>query len=320
MPSSRAVTPRAGRITENGPAPSHSMRPSCRSAASSDHTAASSRSSAGAIPSNSWSSARVGYGCGVPPWSSWYSQRIAVCQNNSAREPAYGIAQWAINAVDFRDADSIMTPFEFDIDPFTNVSGNPNGWDVDGVLGTGDDLSPERGLVWGCERPELLITEAFAFHARRTEDLNVGGGKTTSATNPDNDFDQRLRPRGSFFLELYNPWAGDDRNPGEFYYDEPTGAWSPGVMLNQVTQGPAVRYPVWRLAIAKGADKSLDPDDLDPARRITVFKRGAKQADLYEVVEMPGLERSVLAVVHEAQHFASYRIQVTGLLQLSNGC
>ena len=30
------------------------------------------------------------------------------------------LAQWAVNVVDFRDRDSIMTPFEYDIDPFTD--------------------------------------------------------------------------------------------------------------------------------------------------------------------------------------------------------
>ena len=32
------------------------------------------------------------------------------------------------------------------------------------------------GPVWGCERPELLITETLAWHDRRTEDLTDGGG------------------------------------------------------------------------------------------------------------------------------------------------
>ncbi len=193
--------------------------------------------------------------------------------NNSALETAYGIAQWAINVVDFRDADSICTPFEFDIDPFndnraTNRDFATYGWDVDGVLGTADDALPERGLVWGCERPELLLSEVIAMHQRRTEDLSAGGGTTTSPTTPDEDFDQRLRPRGSFFVEIYNPWAGDARNPGEFYHDQVTGTWSPGVMLNQVTEGPTVRYPVWRLAIAKGVNRDLDPDHWDLTQRL----------------------------------------------------
>ena len=48
------------------------------------------------------------------------------------------IAQWAINVVDFRDPDSIMTPFEYDVNPF-----NANGWSVDGILGNNrDDAEP----------------------------------------------------------------------------------------------------------------------------------------------------------------------------------
>ncbi|MEC7566483.1 MAG: hypothetical protein VX738_12445, partial [Planctomycetota bacterium] len=71
--------------------------------------------------------------------------------DNNADEKEFNLAQWAANAVDFRDADSIMTPFEFDLNPF-------NGWDVDGDLNT-VEATAERGLVWGSERPELLITE-----------------------------------------------------------------------------------------------------------------------------------------------------------------
>ncbi|MHB8973617.1 MAG: hypothetical protein ACYC3X_25725 [Pirellulaceae bacterium] len=201
-----------------------------------------------------------------------------IAANDGIRETAYGIAQWAINVVDFRDSDSIMTPFEFDIDPFTNSLASNFGWDVDGILGTTDDTNVERGLVWGCERPELLLSEAFAFHDRRTEDLAAGGGKTTSPTTPDNDFDQRLRPRGSFFVEMYNPWTGDERAPGEFYFDKSSNTWAPGVMLNQVTPGPASQFPVWRLIIAKGAKKNSDPDHWDLTERMPV---GAIERSIY---------------------------------------
>ncbi len=195
--------------------------------------------------------------------------------NNTARETAYGIAQWAINAVEFRDSDSIMTPFEFDLDPFNdNSASNPQfdtyGWDVDGMIGTADDVLPERGLVWGCERPELLISEVIAFHDRRTEDMNAPGGRVDpTGMDPmaDPHFDQRLAPRGSFFMELYNPWASDDRTPGEFYYNQVTGTWTPGVLLNQVTPGGS---PVWRVVVAKGPSMDLDPDHWDPLQRLPV--------------------------------------------------
>jgi hypothetical protein len=166
--------------------------------------------------------------------------------SNNAAETARVLAQWAINVVDFRDADAIMTPFEYDINPF-------NGWHVDGVIGSVDDSHPERGLVWGCERPELLITGTFAFHDRRTEDLNTdpSGKLTTDADDPDGDFDQRLRPRGALFIEIYNPWTGDERKPRDFY-----DTYYRGVELNRRN---ADNSPVWRLAVTADAPSTTTP-------------------------------------------------------------
>ncbi len=66
-------------------------------------------------------------------------------------------AQWCANVVDFLDADSVMTPFK------------PEGEDF---------------YVFGCEQPEVLITETFAMHSRNTEtdvklddDIYIGGKK-----------------------------------------------------------------------------------------------------------------------------------------------
>lgn len=168
--------------------------------------------------------------------------------SNNVEETGRVLAQWAINAVDFRDADSIMTPFEYDVNPF-------NGWDVDGILGSADDNHPDRRVVWGCERPELLITETLAFHDVRTEDLKDPGGTKAEG---DPDYDQRLMPRGALFVELYNPWAGHDKWPGEFYgkAKAPSGVW--GVELNRRNTAD---HPIWRLAITDRAE----PDALDMA-------------------------------------------------------
>jgi hypothetical protein len=51
-------------------------------------------------------------------------------------------AQWAVNALDFRDADSKMTRFEYDPNP-------SDGWTLTGST---------DNVVWGAERPELLIS------------------------------------------------------------------------------------------------------------------------------------------------------------------
>ena len=63
-------------------------------------------------------------------------------------------AQWAVNVCDFRDDDSRMTGFEYDTDL-------TNGWNVDGVLTTTSDTN--RGVVWGVERPDLLVAETAAW-------------------------------------------------------------------------------------------------------------------------------------------------------------
>ena len=72
------------------------------------------------------------------------------------------------------------------------------------------------GVVWGAERPELLITEVLAWHDRQTSDTsfeepNLGEKSTTveDSKDPDQDFDQLYRPRGAAFIELYNPWPAE---------------------------------------------------------------------------------------------------------------
>jgi hypothetical protein len=160
---------------------------------------------------------------------------------NSPQQAAYVVAQWAINVVDFRDRDSIMTPFEFDIYPFLDNDGSvdlgtglPYGtWDVDDIVGplgapSPDDLLPYRGLVWGCERPELLITETIATHDRGTDDTDKGeppaGGSDSytndaTATMKDPDYDQVRRPRGSLIFELFNCTNPSDAPQRDLQYD-----------------------------------------------------------------------------------------------------
>ena len=89
---------------------------------------------------------------------------------------ARALAQWAVNVVDFRDRDSIMTPFKYTIAPFAS------GWTAKPDLKVA--LQSGEGLVWGCERPELLLTETLAWHDRRTEDTNRDSTAHTTTDTP----------------------------------------------------------------------------------------------------------------------------------------
>ena len=123
------------------------------------------------------------------------------------------LAQWAVNVVAYRDHNSIMIPFPYDPNPLAATAGTPT--------------TPPLHTVWGCKRPELLITETLAFHDRRTEDLNNEifdknkrgprrpdngparrrGRRTDTGKKKDPGFNRRFRPQGSLFVELYNPWT-----------------------------------------------------------------------------------------------------------------
>ncbi len=174
------------------------------------------------------------------------------------------LAQWAVNAVDFRDADAVMTPFEYDTEPFTDNNGDGNPWDVDGVVGAGsaDDNQPWRRVVWGCERPELVLTETLAFHDRRVVDSawDTGPGKKrTDKTNEDppapgdETLDQSRIPQGSAFFELYCPRNSADPNaPAELYtYDTQNGRWYLDLSRLAPPDAQNRQYPVWRLVISE---------------------------------------------------------------------
>ena len=80
---------------------------------------------------------------------------------------AKNCAQWVANIVEFRDGDSTMTPFEFDTNP-------ADGWDVDGNVKTTNDAKPaQRDVVFGCERPEIVIAETCAWEDATTGELYV---------------------------------------------------------------------------------------------------------------------------------------------------
>lgn len=203
----------------------------------------------------------------------------ALSQADQRRFTAFRIAQWAINVVDFRDRDGIMTPFEFDVYPFSAQAtpGTIGGWDVDDDPNSVDDAgsgTKYRGLVWGMEYPDLLLTETFGWHDKRVADTNqesshagrMAAGKTTDmGMNKDPHFDQVRLPQGGLAVEVYatgrtNTIYGT-ADPHLTYYprelyniatpldDGSYGAVDLGRMAPQTT-GAIGQNPVWRLAVS----------------------------------------------------------------------
>ena len=190
------------------------------------------------------------------------------------------IAQWVVNVVDFRDPDSIMTAFECDLDPW-------NGWDMDGKTSTVEPA--ERFLVWGTERPELLITETFASHDTRLLDLDTeavaSGSPGLVSDGDDNDFDSWLVPKVTAFFELYNPWVVNDANqirPAEIYDNGQNG-----VDLQKTALDGS---PVWRLVVTQTDQKELDPDQPGSTQqfdRRIYFSRPPRRVDSGPAVYFP---------------------------------
>jgi hypothetical protein len=212
-----------------------------------------------------------------------------------ARIRATAIAQWAVNVVDFRDADAAMTRFEFDILPFgSNTSSNANfgNGTPGGLPAKLAYWAPDRiqhnnkqycGVVWGMEMPELLLTESFAMHDTRIRDTDMEGATGNLAvdeTDPAKDFDQYRLPQASLFLELYNPRTTDVANnaliPGvpSSLYD------TTSMELDLDRFAPASAdwgaQPVWRIAISEAYTPATSANH--PQTRLTSTDNDIRKA------------------------------------------
>ncbi len=188
---------------------------------------------------------------------------------------AQRIAQWAINVVDFRDPDAIMTPFEYDWNPLNGwvpMDGNVatdegnDGIDNDGDGNVDEADEKERRVVWGCEYPDVVLTESFACHNRRVKDTKDDDGDadfrrqngTDDNKEEDDELDQYRVPQGSLFFELLctrNRGTNNPILPQELYNS--TG----GIDLGRLAPAGAggIRQPVWRVAIIDPNPKALQP-------------------------------------------------------------
>jgi hypothetical protein len=160
---------------------------------------------------------------------------LAVALSGTQSPPAEQLAQWAANVVEFRDADSTITPFEYDTTP-------QDGWDIDNDATTTGDQ--DRGLVWGAERPEALITETSAWEDDKTGELFImihrpwnalafSTGTSIAAEPIDVDLDYLDNGMPSNFLDL-------GRKSG----------------TNPASADAAI-CPVWRLRIVAGGSSAI---------------------------------------------------------------
>ncbi|TWU47944.1 hypothetical protein [Rubripirellula reticaptiva] len=188
---------------------------------------------------------------------------------NTAEEEyrAWTLAQWAINVADFRDPDSIMSRFDYDVYPF-------DGWDISATPLT-------YRTVWGMEYPELALEESLAMHDRRVRDTNLDAAsepRFSGGTFLDDDTDQWRLPQGSLFLEVRSTRSPDYlRNPATDT-DSTSQAWAvPTELYSQVDTSATVgspqyeymldlartapdRNPVWRVAISPAHDDAVRGD------------------------------------------------------------
>lgn len=203
---------------------------------------------------------------------------------------ATAIAQWAVNVVDFRDADAAMTRFEFDILPFGVGYLEAQKGQLETPISTASQLvsfsrsaywAPDRiqhivngtetsngnpvtipnkafvGVVWGMEMPELLLTESLALHDKRLRDTDFDTSGL-SREKGDEDLDQYRFPQASLFLELYNPRttaaATNALIPGV-----PSSLYDSSMQLELDKLAPSSgatwgSQPVWRIAISEMYD------------------------------------------------------------------
>jgi hypothetical protein len=157
-------------------------------------------------------------------------------------------AQWAVNVVDFRDPDSIMTRFRYD-DTFTK---NSVSWQI-------NDSSPE---VWGCERPEMLITEVIAW--RNISEIGHGTPVSDWTWND-------TAASGGFMVELFNPWTSEtdagvrgNRLPAELMrhnsQNESKGySKTHAIDLGKLSRNetPATGWPVFQLVVVRETPEIL---------------------------------------------------------------
>ncbi len=135
-------------------------------------------------------------------------------------------------------------------------------------------------LVWGMERPDLLLTETLAFHDLGIADTSSDATGKTVYGGEDEDFDQVRRPLGSAYLELYcaaNPNV--PQSPELYEFDKERNLWK--LLLSKMTPRQKAdspysgrEFPIWRVAITASTDpRTREEKDKELADRTASYKR-----------------------------------------------
>ena len=134
-------------------------------------------------------------------------------------------AQWAANVVDYRDVDSRFTRFQFDTDPTDGWGAGTNGWSG-------------QNVVWGLERPELLIAQTIAYYALdNTGTITSADGLCVSLYRP--SWTERLTT------------ASNSQNPTSVITNT-------APVLDLAEKSSQSSQPVWRLRIEPGTSVRFD--------------------------------------------------------------
>lgn len=159
-------------------------------------------------------------------------------------------------------------------------------------------------VVWGMERPDLVLTETLNFHDLGIADTEIefdgsegygNGSKVADDDSPDGSgdetYDQVRRPQGSSYLELYCT-ANPNVPQSPELYDYIDGSWK--LRLSKMTPSftdqqdseRSLEFPVWRVAIS---------DSSDP-RGLNELKTGATDD------EKKAVKKSSDSVYHKARN------------------
>ena len=134
-------------------------------------------------------------------------------------------AQWAANVVDYRDPDSKFTRFQFDTDPADGWGAGTNGWSSGNV-------------VWGLERPELVIAQTIAYYAV---------DNTGTITSDD-----------GLYVSLYRPSWTERLTTVSNSQNATAVTSSTAPVLDLAEKSSQSSQPVWRLRIEPGTSVRFD--------------------------------------------------------------